>query len=94
VLLTSEAQQNAARAYRARVLETAQEEFPYKPMSNTEYLETIEKLDLTQERAGVWLGLSPRQGQRYGNGEAEIPGPVAKLLRLVDKMKIELRKVQ
>jgi hypothetical protein len=85
---------SAAQAYRARVIETAQDEFPYKPMAIEEYLTTIEKLGLTQERAGIWLGLSPRQGQRYGTGEAEIPGPVAKLLRLVRDTKIELRKVQ
>jgi hypothetical protein len=52
-------------------------------MTSDEYRATIAKLGLSQQRAGLWLGLSARQGQRYASGEAEIPEPVAKLLRLV-----------
>jgi hypothetical protein len=45
-------------------------------------------LGLSQERAGLWLGLSPRQGQRYTTGEQKIPEPVAKLLRLVISLEL------
>jgi hypothetical protein len=43
---------------------------------------------LSQERAGLWLGLSPHQGQRYATGEQKIPEPVAKLLRLVISLEL------
>jgi hypothetical protein len=43
----------------------------------------IAKLGLSQERAGLWLGLSRRQGQRYAPASRRFPEPVAKLLRLV-----------
>lgn len=52
-------------------------------MTHTQFRAAIAKLGLSQERAGIWLGLSPRQGQRYASGEAAIPEPVAKLLRLM-----------
>lgn len=57
-------------------------------MTANQFRTAIEKLGLTQEGAGLWLGLSPRQGQRYATGEAEIPEPVAKLLRLVLRLGI------
>lgn len=57
-------------------------------MTPDQYRTAIAKLDLSQERAGRWLGLSPRQGRRYASGEAEIPEPVAKLLRLVLRLKL------
>lgn len=52
-------------------------------MTSSQYRDAIAKLGLSQLRAAAWLGLSPRQGQRYASGEADIPEPVAKLLRLV-----------
>jgi hypothetical protein len=44
------------------------------------YRDAIAKLGLSQERAGLWLGLSRRQGQRYATGEQKIPEPVARML--------------
>lgn len=49
-------------------------------MTAGQFRAAIAQLGLSQERAGVWLGLSGRQGQRYATGEAEIPEPVARLL--------------
>lgn len=57
-------------------------------MTPAQYKTAIAKLGLSQERAGLWLGLSARQGQRYATGEAEIPEPVAKLLRLVLRLNL------
>lgn len=57
-------------------------------MTPTQFRTAISKLGLSQERAGLWLGLSKRQGQRYANGEQAIPEPVAKLLRLVIKLSL------
>lgn len=55
-------------------------------MTPNQFRAAIDKLGLSQERAGLWLGLSARQGQRYATGDAEIPEPVAKLLRLVIRL--------
>lgn len=62
-------------------------------MSPAQFRAAIDKLGLSQERAGLWLGLSARQGQRYATGDAEIPEPVAKLLRLVIRLKVPLNEV-
>ena len=58
-------------------------------MTPDQFKAAISKLDLSQERAGLWLGLSARQGQRYATGDAEIPEPVAKLIRLTLKLKLD-----
>jgi hypothetical protein len=49
-------------------------------MTPTQFRAAIAQLGLSQERAGLWLGLSARQGQRYATGDAEIPEPVARLI--------------
>jgi hypothetical protein len=52
-------------------------------MTPAEYKEAIKALGLSQERAGVWLGISPRASQGYALGEYGVPEPTAKLLRLM-----------
>lgn len=81
--LTSESQLRATRNHRARLAQKARKEFPNELMTPDEYRDSIARLGLTPQRAGLWLGLSMRQGQRYTTGEAEIPSPVAKLIRLM-----------
>lgn len=79
----------------ANVLASAADNLlPPSQMTPTQFRAAIAKLDLSQERAGLWLGLSARQGQRYANGEAEIPEPVAKLLRLVLRLGLKPEDVQ
>lgn len=63
-------------------------------MNHNEYRAVIAQLGLSQLRAAAWLGLSPRQGQRYASGEAEIPEPVAKLLRLLIRLEMPPDDVQ
>lgn len=58
-------------------------------MTPAQYRVAIANLGLSQEQSGLWLGLSARQGQRYATGNAEIPGPVAKLLRLVIRLELK-----
>ena len=56
-------------------------------MTAAQYRRIIEHLGLSQEAAGVWLGVSKRTGQRYA---AEGPSETAaKLLRIV--IRFELR---
>lgn len=55
-------------------------------MTPKQYRTIIKDLGLTQEAAGLWLGVSKRTGQNYAaKGPAE---PVAKLLRLMVRLKL------
>ena len=56
-------------------------------MTPTQFREAIAKLGLSQEAAGVFMGRSERQGQRWANGDP-IPESVAKLLRLMVRLKL------
>lgn len=63
-------------------------------MTPTQYRAAIKALGLSQERAGVWLGISPRTSQGYCLGEYPVPEPVAKLLRLMIRLKLNPEDVQ
>jgi hypothetical protein len=54
----------------------------------TQYKAAIKTLGLSQEKAGVWLGMSRRMGQSYATGEYPVPEPAAKLLRLCIRLKL------
>lgn len=58
-------------------------------MTPAEYKAAIKELGLSQERAGVWLGIGKRTSQGYALGEYPVPEPVAKLLRLCIRMGLE-----
>ena len=56
------------------------------PMTAKQYRAIIEGLGMTQEGAGEWLGVSARTGQNYAAKGP--PEPVAKLLRLMVRLKL------
>jgi len=56
-------------------------------MTSEEYRELIARLGLDQRQAAKWLGVSRRTSQNYATGGTEIPGPTARLLRLVDHLR-------
>lgn len=56
-----------------------------KPMTAKQYREALDELDLTQDGAAEFLGVSLRSAHGYANG-AKIPHPVATLLRLMTSM--------
>jgi hypothetical protein len=61
-------------------------------MTGEEYKAALNVLGLSQEAAGVWLGLSPRTGQNYA-----ILGPpkhIAHLIRVMLKYKISVEDVE
>jgi hypothetical protein len=58
-------------------------------MTAEEYKKAINKLRLSQVRAGEFFGFSDRQGQRMANGEAELLPAVIHLIRLMLKYKIK-----
>jgi len=57
-------------------------------MTNAQYRLLLEHLGLNVVEAGRVLGISPRQAQRYAAQDA-IPGPVAKLMRLMAEKNID-----
>ena len=58
-------------------------------MTPTQYRAALKALGLSQHRAADWLGIGRRTSQGFALGEYPIPEPVAKLLRLVIKMKLK-----
>lgn len=63
------------------------ETFGPSAMSPKQYKTIIDGLGLSQERAGEWLGVSARTGQNYAAKGP--PEPVAKLLRLMARLKLK-----
>jgi hypothetical protein len=58
-------------------------------VTSAQYKAAIKALGLSQERAGDWLGIGRRTSQGYALGEYPVPEPVAKLLRLCIRLKLE-----
>ncbi len=52
-------------------------------MTPPQFREAIEALGLTQEKAAMLVGASPRTARKWVLGEARVPGSVAVLLRLL-----------
>lgn len=57
-------------------------------MTSNQYRAALAALDLTQAGAAEFLGISIRSSHGYANGEP-IPEAIAKLLRLMVKLKIK-----
>jgi hypothetical protein len=57
-------------------------------MTPTQYKAALKALGLSQHLAGDWLGIGRRTSQGYALGEYPVPEPVAKLLRLCVKLKL------
>jgi hypothetical protein len=57
-------------------------------MTPTQYRAAIKTLGFSQEKAGDWLGIGRRTSQSYALGETRIPEPVAKLLRIMIRLKL------
>ena len=62
-------------------------------MTPTQYKAAIKALELSQHRAGDWLGIGRRTSQGYALGEYPIPEPIAKLLRLCVKLGLKPKDV-
>ncbi len=63
-------------------------------MTPAQYAAAIEKLGLSQRRAGQFLGIDERQSRRWIAGDARIPESVAKLLRLMIKLNLDPKDVK
>ncbi|PWT73950.1 MAG: hypothetical protein C5B60_07510 [Chloroflexi bacterium] len=62
-------------------------------MNSAEYRAVIAELGLTQTAAARLLGVSPRTSRKWACDETDIPGPAARLLRLMIAAKITPQRV-
>ena len=51
-------------------------------MTANQFRAAIEKVGLSQQRAGLFFGRSGRTGQRWASGEYEVPDYVERFLKL------------
>jgi hypothetical protein len=58
-------------------------------MTPNQYRAAIERLGLSQVRAGAFLGVAPRTSQGYALGEYPVPEAIAKLLRLMVRLQLK-----
>ncbi len=58
-------------------------------MTPTQYAAAIDRLGLSQRAAGRFLGVDERTSRRWIAGDAAIPESVAKLLRLMTRLKLK-----
>jgi len=58
-------------------------------MTPNQFKAAIDSLGLSQERAGLWLGVSKRTSQGWALGEYPVPESVAMLLRLMVRLKLK-----
>jgi DNA-binding transcriptional regulator YiaG len=59
------------------------------PMTPKQYTDAIDRLGLSQRAAGAFLGVDERTSRRWVSGDSAIPESVAKLLRLMIRLKIK-----
>lgn len=55
-------------------------------MTTEQYRTALKKIGLSQETAGVWLGIGKRTSQGYALGEYPVPECIAKLLWLMIRL--------
>ena len=58
-------------------------------MTPKQYADAIARLGLSQRAAGSFLGVDERQSRRWIAGDARIPEAVAKLLRLMIRLRLD-----
>ena len=63
-------------------------------MTAKQFCSGLEKLGLSQVGAAKLLGITDRTSRRYAAGDAEIPEPTAKLLRLAIAGKISVADIE
>lgn len=58
-------------------------------MTPKQYVDAIDRLGLSQRAAGTFLGVDERQSRRWVAGDSAVPESVAKLLRLMIRLKLK-----
>lgn len=62
-------------------------------MNDNQYRAAIEKVGLSQRGAGRFFDVDERTSRRWALGEVQIPAAVAKLLRLMVRLKLSPKEV-
>ena len=62
-------------------------------MTPKQYADAIARLGLSQRAAGAFLGVDERQSRRWVAGDSAVPESVAKLLRLMIRLKLKPEEV-
>ena len=62
-------------------------------MDSAEYRAALKRLGLSQAAAAEFLDVHEMTSRRWANGSATVPGPVAKLLRLMAQMEFTVKYV-
>lgn len=57
-------------------------------MTPVEFSEALDVMNLNQTTAGYWLKIDRRSVHNYANGKQSVPPPLAKLLRLMIRLKL------
>jgi DNA-binding transcriptional regulator YiaG len=76
------------RRLSVRSLDTSSAGKAKDSMTPKQYIEAIDRLGLSQRAAGRFLGVDERQSRRWAAGDSAIPESVAKLLRLMIRLKL------
>jgi hypothetical protein len=63
-------------------------------MTSKQFCTALEMLGLSQVGAAKLLGIADRTCRRYVSGDAEVPGPTAKLLRLAITGKLSVTDIE
>ena len=63
-------------------------------MNSKQYRAALDKLDLSQLRAGELFRVGSRTARRWALDEARVPGPVAILLDLLLKKRIKVSDIE
>lgn len=58
-------------------------------MTPKQYADALDRLGLSQRAAGKFLGVNERQSRRWIAGDSAVPESVAKLLRLMIRLKLK-----
>ena len=57
-------------------------------MTPKQYIDAIDRVGLSQRAAGGFFGVDERQSRRWVAGDSAVPESVAKLLRLMIRLKL------
>jgi DNA-binding transcriptional regulator YiaG len=63
-------------------------------MTPLQFRTVITKIGLSQVQAAHTLGVTPRTARRWALGEVKVPPPAAKLLRLMQAGKVQIKSVR
>lgn len=74
---------------RVRSVAAGKREISVRGMTPEEFCNALDALNLNQTTAGYWLKMDRRSIHNYANGKQDVPLYLAKLLRLMIRLKLK-----